>query len=357
VDLTPIADEPSEEILPGGGLPHWVQVLGAVLVGAVVAALVATQLFGSSTPGAAPTSQTRTPTAAPTDKPDTFGAAEALDVVIDGRTQWLLAGQALARVSASGVVRSIRLGYLHLPVTSLPRLALDRDTQQIWLVIENAAPSRMIQINTRTMQVLRTVTWAQVVYGAVAQDGSLYLANDFGVARLGPGGRRPWVIAGLRGAVGPIALDQARHRIIAVDASIPLAVWSYRPGERPRESRRRLAVGKATLAVADGRIWLGGFGAHGAVLFRLDPRTLLPVAGGAVPTFGPGAVVLAGGTGVIWVRSGGGSDLLGCVDAATARVEQRWHVAGADALASTRGTAVVATSQGALRLVLVGCRG
>jgi outer membrane protein assembly factor BamB len=333
-------------------LPRWLRALGVAVGGGVLAALVATQLSGAPNGArvAAP------PTAAPTKTPENFGASQVLDVLISGGTEWLLEGRALVRVGAGRVVQRTSLHSLDFPVTSVPRLALDVATHTIWLVVENAAPTRMIQIDTNTMKVVRRLRWDQTVYGAVALDGYLFLANDFGVAQLPPGGVRPRVVAGLRGAVGPIALDQGRHRILALDASTPMALWSYRPGERPRESQR-LALSNGSVAVVGGRIWLGGYSADGAVLYRLDPRTLAPLAGGPAPTFDPGAIVVAGGAHVVWVRNGGVSNLLACVDASTGRIEQRWRLPGAGVVASSNGTAVVATDEGVLSLVLVGCAG
>jgi hypothetical protein len=169
----------------------------------------------------------------------------------------------------------------------------------------------------------------------------------------------PRFVSGLRGALGPVAADPTRHRLIVVDVSNPLAVWSYRHGERPYQSALRLPIGDGTIAVADGNIWVGGFGTRGAVLYRLDPETLLPTAGGRAPMFGPGADLLAGGRRVVWVRSGDeSSDLLVCMEASTGRIEQRFRIIGdIPAVASTGGYAVLATAQGVLTMGLAGCRG
>jgi hypothetical protein len=95
------------------------------------------------------------------------------------------------------------------------------------------------------------------------------------------------------------------------------------------------------------------------MLYRLDPQTLRPVAGGRASVFDPGAVLVAGGRDVIWVRNGDGvPGLLVCVNATSGRIEQRYHVlTEVPAVASTGGYAVLATAQGVLNLRLTRCTG
>jgi hypothetical protein len=176
---------------------------------------------------------------------------------------------------------------------------------------------------------------------------------------MSPDRMRPRYVAGLRGAIGPVAADPVRQRLIVVDASSPIGVWSYRHGELPYESELRLPMGHGTIAVAGGHIWLGGYGELGAMLYRLDPQTLRPVAGGRASVFDPGAVLVAGGRDVIWVRNGDEvPGLLVCVNATSGRIEQRYHVlAEVPAVASTGGYAVLATAQGVLNLRLTRCTG
>lgn len=72
-------------------------------------------------------------------------------------------------------------------------------------------------------------------------------------------------------------------------------------------------------------------------------------------TLGAAALIVASGQRVFWVRSGSGGDDLWCVNAATGRVAQHWNLTGA--VASTAGTAVIATGTGAAALHLSGCAG
>ncbi|MDT4917875.1 MAG: hypothetical protein QOH89_2575 [Pseudonocardiales bacterium] len=346
-------DEPADELLTGGGLPRWFQLVGVLAIVGVLAYLLATRVTGESRPSAA------RPTPLPTDPVSptpAFDPTRAYAVVVAGNSQWSVEGSRLIR-SSPGDTTSIPLAFLQLPAKSRPILALDAAHGVIWLVVANAVPTRMVGFDSRTLDAVHSATWRQVVDGAAAVNGYLYLASDSGVAELSPGATQPHFISGLRGALGPIAADPVGNQLVALDVSNPLAVWTYRHGELPRQSELRLPISKGTVAVAGGNIWVGGFGVGGAVLFRLDPETLQPVAGGRAPEFGPGAVLVAGGRRVVWVRAGNGlSDLLVCLDASSGQVEQRFHLFGDD-IASTGGYAVLTTAQGVLNLALDGCTG
>ena len=354
-------DNPADELLTGGGLPLWQRVGAALVVAGVLATLLAVKLTGLSANSQAdrPPTPTPTGTSAPPTEPPVFGAAQALDVVVDSSNEWVLSGKALSLMRDGEVVTKASLGFLDLPNTTHPLLALDQSRGVIWLVVANAVPTRMVEFDRDSLRPLITITWRQLVYGAAAVNGYLYLASDRGVAEVSPYTLHPRFVPGLRGALGPIAADPVGRQLIALDVSNPIAIFSYRHGELPRESRIRLPLGNGTLAVADGNIWVGGFGARGrARLYRIDPQTLTPVRGGRVPEFDPGAIVMGGGRHVIWVRPGDPtSDLFSCLDAATGRVEQRFHLSGVDRVASTGGAGVVATRTGVLPLTMGNCAG
>lgn len=347
-------------MLGGGDLPRWQRVGGFLAVIGVLVALAVIKLAGGSggdsTGEVTPRPEAPSNSAAPT-RP-AFGLTGALDVVVDGSDEWELTGHALRLLRGGRVVQSTSLTGVQLPSGSAPVLALDRDRGVIWVVVANAVPTRMLEYDSRTLRALVTVTWQQVVYGAAAVNGYLYLANDLGVAEVSPYTLRPRFVAGLRGALGPIAADPVDHQLIVLDTFNPLAVYSYRHGQAPHESARRLPMRDGSVAVADGEIWVGGFGARGAMLYRLDPRTLRPVSGGRAMEFDPGAVLLAGGSRVVWVRSGDpASDLFACVDATTGRIEARFHLSGVARIASTTGTGVVVTPQSVLPLTMGDCVG
>jgi outer membrane protein assembly factor BamB len=346
--------EEPEELLTGGGWPRWARAAGALVILAAVAALLVGRL-SSSTPAPAPSLPL--PTVHPSPAP-VIDAKRAYDVVMDGTTAWSIEGNRLVRSTSGQVMASSSLAVLHVPAAGERLLALDPERHVIWLVLANAVPTLMIEFDSRTLRAIVRRTWSQVVSGAAAVNGYLYLANDFGVAELSAYAVHPRIVAGLRGAVGPITADPADGRLIALDVSNPVGVWSYRHGQRPYEATERLGISQASVAVADGHIWVGGYGPEGAMLFELSPRTLLAVASRPFPALGRGAVVVAGGRKVIWVRSASASsDLLECIDARTGRIEQQFHLTGYDHLASTSGDAVVATDAGVLNLALGNCAG
>lgn len=287
-----------------------------------------------------------------------FSAAQALDVVVDGNNEWVLSGRALTLMHDGEQIATRSISYLDLNTISAPVLALDAARDVIWLVVANAAPTQMIEFDTRTLQPIATASWSQLVTGAAAVNGYLYLENDLGVAEMSPDTLNPRLVPGLRGAMGAIAADPTHHQLIALDISDPLAVYSYRHGQLPYESAMRLPMRQGSLAVADGNIWVGGYGDRGAMLYRLDPRTLHPVSGGRARTYDQGAVVMSAGEHVLWVRAGdSGSDLFTCVDAATGRIEQHFHLARVRRVASTAGAGAIATDQGVLPLTMGGCAG
>lgn len=291
-------------------------------------------------------------------KPPVFSAAQALDVVVDGNNEWVLSGRAITLMRDGERVATRSVAYLDLNTISDPLLALDPARHVIWLVVANAVPTQMIEFDTNTLQPVATASWSQLVTGAAAVNGYLYLANDLGVAEMSPDTLNPRLVPGLRGAMGPIAADPTHHQLIAADVIDPLGVYRYRHGQPPYESPMRLPMRQGSLAVADGNIWVGGYGEHGAMLFRLDPRTLHPVSGGRAPAYEQGAVVMSAGQHVIWVRSGdSASDLFTCVDAATGRIEQRFHLADVHRVASTAGAGAIATDQGVLPLTMRNCAG
>lgn len=325
---------------------------------AVVLVIVGTKFGGTASDRQA--LPTATPSLVPTESPQppAYDKSRALAVVLGGDSQWSVVGERLIRSSPGHRARSVPLGSLHLKADDEPTLALDLPHDMVWLVVANSVPTRVVVYNSRTLHRIAGARWAQSVYGAAAVNGYLYLANDLGIAEMSPQTMRPRVVSGLRGALGPVAADAVHHQLIALDVFNPMAVYSYRHGELPRESEMRLPISHGSVAVADGRIWVGGFGAVGAELYRIDPHTLEPIAGGRAPLFDPGAVVAAGGRDVVWVRNGAVvPDLLLCLNANSGRPEQRYHVIGASPIASTGGYAVLGTLQGVVPMDLTRCAG
>jgi hypothetical protein len=353
-------DGPSgEEVLTGGGLPRWTWLLAAVgAVALVVGLLVAHAGHGPRTPAAALQSPVPRPSVSG-DLP-VGGVPAAFDVAITPRAKWVLEADTLVRVDGTRVIRSVHVARLNgLQPYSVPRLAVDPAAQRLWAVSTNSSPTVMAEFDMASMRLLRELTWRQPVRSAAAYRGHLYVSTDRGVADLSPGRTAPQFIAGLSGAVGPLAVDPSRHRLIAMDYGFPTDIWTYRPGGRPVEAAGTLAFGKGTIAVVRGAIWVGGDGTSGAVLERLDPHTLRPVTHSALASeLDPGAMILAAGRSVLWLAADGiTGPVLICADGATGLVEQRWKFRSLNAVASDAADAMVATGDGVLGLVLSSCRG
>ncbi len=269
----------------------------------------------------------------------------------------MLKSGSLASVRGTRVVRRVSLAGLQAPLDSAPHLAVDATVHHIWVVLENASPSRVIEFDERTLRPLREITWIHLIQSAVAYAGHLYLTTDLGIADVAPGRLSPRFVPGLAGAVGPVAVDPQRHRLIAIDLGYPANIWTFRPGGRPVEGRVLLDINKGSLTVVNGAIWIGGFTASGAVLDRIDPRTFRPVLRTRPRLFDPGAVVIAGGSRVLWVRPGSDSTLLGCLSATSGRLEQKWDLPGVNAVVSDGNGALLATTRGVLGLIQDGCEG
>jgi hypothetical protein len=338
------SDEGADEVMTDGGLPRWLGLVGALVVVALVVALVRRNgAPGSERPAPVPKPS---PTPAPPNV--------AYDLASGPLGTWLLETGRLAEISGTRVTRSVSLRDVPFPDRSLPVLALDTAAHRIWVVLTNAAPSRMVEYDTGTLRKVRDVRWAPLVQNAAALDGHLYVTTDFGVADLAPGARRPRFVPGLSGALGRMAVDPSRSRLIVMDLGYPTDLWTYRPGGSAAQSSIQLPFVRGTLGVVAGRIWVSGFGMHAGVLARLDPGSLRPVQHAADRSLGSGVNIVGTGSTVFWVRGANG---LACLDAASGRVEQTWQIDFVNAVTSSRGGAIAATPTGVLGLIMSGCAG
>jgi hypothetical protein len=349
-EIEPYAGEPeADEVMAGGGLPRWFGLLAVLLLVVVVVAIV--RKHGTPhTGGALPRpSAIPIPTQPPRDV--------AYDLASGPLGTWLLETGELAQVSGTRVTHSVSLRGVAFPDRSVPILAVDPDAPRIWVVLTNAAPSRMIEFDATTLQRLRDVRWPVLVQRAVALRGHLYVSTDFGVADLGPNAARPHFVPGLAGALGPVTLDPTRHRLIVTDFGYPTDVWTYSPGTFATQSPYQLPYVRGSVAVVDGRIWVGGWGLRRAELEQLDPKTLRPVLHAPARGLGAGLTILGHGSRVLWVRLDTDGDALACIDGVTGRIEQTWQLAAVNAVTSSRAGALVATPTGVLGLIMSGCAG
>lgn len=348
--------------------PNWVLGLCAGVVG--VAVILAIAARGDPKHASAPTepvvpSVPVQPSAPPTSRlgdPLPAGSAYVSDVAVSGDWFYVLQSDSLTATTpvaddptAYAAARHISAEGLGLPPGSGGRLVLDDAARRLWIVVSGGP---VLEFDAHTLQQLRHTSWAEPVSSAAGLGGHLYLATPSGVVDYAPGQTRPALVPALRGHAGSIAADPRRGRLLVLKYGSPSQVLALLPGGKLSPVRGIVPLAKGNLGVTgDGHIWAGGFGDDGAVLVRLNPHTLKPLPPSApAPGLGPGVLIEAAGARSIWVRSGGGSDGLLCIDARTGAWQQFWNgVPGA--VTSQRGFAYVA-SGGIIRpLVLAGCRG
>jgi hypothetical protein len=241
------------------------------------------------------------------------------------------------------------------------RLAVDPTRGSIWVLnAQTSSFTQILEVDPATLLIVRTVRWNQVVEGAVALDGYLYLSTELGLAVLGPRATAPYLVPGLYGAVGPVAADPTRHRVIVIDQGFPTDVWAYRPGRPVFEAIDPVRIAHGTLAVVDGQVWVAGLGATAAVLQRLDPVSLLATGPDLLAEYGlatglsVGAQIVATGSADLWLRADSGVGLW-CVDPTRSTVRRIGQVSGT--IAAGDGRVVAADSSGVIAIQAADCPG
>lgn len=359
-------DEADGEELPRGRrqpVPRWL-ILLAVAVLCVAAVIVTVVRNESGTPrervlppiasALRPTAQVPIDVAINGDVGPALrvGAGSLLDVAIAGDTTWVLEPAVIYTVTRVGTTSRTAVPPPRLPLDRASRLVVDVPAGVLWVVEEGTRHGRAIAYDLATMRLLRELTDIGFVNGVAAMDGHLYLTSADRIIDVGPG-EPPVRVATVSGTLGPIVADTARDRLLAADYSANTHVWAVYPKRGRVAAPVTVHITKASLAVADGAIWIAGFDTGDGVLMRLDPKTLHPVVHSELDrVLTPGAFLVAAGVVVVWVRAG---SELRCVDAATGQSLQRWNLDGA--VASGGANAVVATTAGAFPLRLRNCSG
>jgi hypothetical protein len=200
----------------------------------------------------------------------------------------------------------------------------------------------------------------QVFNVAVLGGTSVWMSTNDGLYRWSPvaGTNGPNQLSKVAGIVGPtygLAADPARGRVLvgvmpdvaSSAASSSAASSSAASSSATSSSAGAFAgaqidavdartgaitrgavtgLGKESIVVAGGQVWVGGYGDGPQLLLHLDPVTLQPTPDQPKEPSGlvdyPG-VILWPGANVLWLRSGG-NEALGCLDPATGAVLEQW---------------------------------
>lgn len=363
---------PGEEVLEVGRhrrAPRWLWAFATVGLAALVAGIAVDRELshhqGRGATGASSASRSglhALPVGGPHGSPPHVGTGVVLDAVVSGWHTWVLHAN-----RNNGL--SIAIG--HDTTVPLPkrdgsamngtwRLVLDATADRLWAVLEGTRHGRALEYRLWTLTFVRELALPSVD-GAAAMDGHLYMTSDKRLIDVGPRAAIHAIpVPGVRGApgtLGPITADPARSRVLLLDYSARTHIWIYHPDRNRIRLASALPVTKASIAVTDHAIWIGGFGRTGAILWRLTDGSLRrqrvsPLGG----ELGPGAVLLGGGAQDVWVGSGGGPGLW-CVDGRTGTREQHWGLTPTAVTTDRRRTLAVADGRAVQLNLRGGCTG
>jgi hypothetical protein len=352
VFVEPDAEEPSaDEVLDVGSPRTLSRRFGVLALVVVAAAGIAAAVINEDDPKA-PAALTRTASPSTSSSPAPgqdliSGTPKPVDALIPapGRLGFYgLSNERLVAFDLNGARRATSA-----PVRSVPTdgpevtLAFDAVNSLVWVIpVGDDVVGTLEAYDASNLRLAVRLQLPDVVDHAAALDGQLYLMTRSGrLLRTQPDGRSLETVTRMSDSVGAMAADPQRHRLLLLIYDRHVLLRSWVPSGAPAVSAH-LPFGKGDVAVVDGTIWVGGFGKHGAVLAKADPRTLrgarsVPVAA----QLGPGALLAGSGEGILFVRSGGQDAPLWCLNAANGVVEERWS--GLPGIvASTSGAGLIA---------------
>jgi hypothetical protein len=233
-------------------------------------------------------------------------------------------------------------------------LQVDTIANEVWVVVTGTPLGRVFEYSAFNLTPKGTINLTDIG-GAAALYGHLYVSSAGRLIDIAPRAA-PRVIGRTRDQLGPVVADLARLLILVVDVSFPTHVWRYRVGHQLMPTALILPITKVSVGVTSHGDWIGGF-AHGPMLWHLPSAADRVTKVSALNRqLSPGAIIVAAGRSVFWVRAGAPDSAdLWCVNAATGRIAQHWVMSGP--VASTSGVALIGTSTGAAPLNLTNCQG
>jgi hypothetical protein len=201
----------------------------------------------------------------------------------------------------------------------------DPQADRLWTVSTDGVVSVVHRYDPLFLNLVSQVKLPTVVNAAAALRGELWLAAAGGLYRIPTGTKTAIRVPGIDGAVRAIAADPAHDRVLASVGDAPATVIAIKSGNALIERQQAVGVGKVSIAVTVGGLWVAGYGGPDErKLIQLDPQTLAVVGGSPLEfEVGPGAIVWPGRD-AVWVRGGGNEDLA-CMSATTGAVRARWH--------------------------------
>jgi hypothetical protein len=345
-----------------GQVPRWVTTLAVLVAAALVVGFAASSHHppAASGPPGANSSLDAPPSTVGLGKPIEIGpGTPPLDLAVSVPLYLLQSGH-LYKVTDASAVGVALDGPGFANVATSAQLVLDAAANRVWVVVLGIPGGEIVEFDARNLRRLRTMHWPEPIGDAAALSGHLYLAATTGLADVAPGAVTPRLITGMRGYVASVAADPKRARLLALVLGSGTWVRQLPVGGTVGGAEAVVPVGKGNLRVTqEGAIWVGGFASStdGAVLMRLDPTTLRPVAASPLASrLGSGGWIESAGDRDVWIRSTVGEGELWCVDGRSGSVLQHWpSVPGT--VTSRRGTAFVMTGGSLVPLVLDGCTG
>jgi hypothetical protein len=313
----------------------------ALLVAAVVAVLVA-QHLAAGKPRAVATTQAPTLAVAP---PAPFPVADSgpPPALMIGSTLYMVRdGSLIAHRTDSIAETSVTVGDAADTGGSY-LLAADPKRSRIWVVKSLPARILVYGYDLPGLRESRRLHIEGQVAGIDELNGELYISASSGVVGIaGPraSGLLDWTP--LRGGRA-IAADGTRNRLLLLDEDgTAVRVRAESPDLTRSGISADLPFLTGSFAVVNGRIWAGGSDARGAVLVRLDPRTLRPIRhSDIVGRLGSGVAFAAAGTRSFLIRDVSGGAGLWCIDADSGKILHSW--------AAVAGPVVINVRPGAAR--------
>lgn len=334
----------------------------ALLLGAVVVAgLIALAVHRSHTAHPRPTASAAPRPSPPSvsESPVTVLTAGPVVATAVGDSAYAVVGGAVEAIDLNtGATTVWRAGGESNPDVDY-RVLADPQHQRLWVVRSGTGRVEISWFDTTDAAQAGVHVASGSVTGAAVLDGRLYVSTTAGLITLSQTEEIPGPPRLPARPAQVLAADPDRHRLLLAHfVGRRSQLTAARPGDAAPSVRAGADLGKGSLAVVHGRVWLAGFGEHGAVLEQLDPRTLrLSAIDPLAARLGPGAEIEQSAGRHLLVRGGGGDTRLWCLDAVTGAVAGEWgRVAGTPVLAEG-GVYVLGAGRPLQHLAAGPCRG